>query len=218
VTLAPAFSADEIVRHLRTLRDEANVARMARYGIETSTALGVTTPQIRAIARQVKRNHDRALQLWQTGLRDARMTAILTADPGQLTKAESRAWAAGFNSWEVVDTAADLFARVPFWQDLIGEFAADDRECVRRTAFAMIAGASVHRKQEPDATLIDCLPLIETHAEDPRNFVRKAVTGRFGISASAAAPVTARPWLWRNGLPPATTGQRAGSAGTPSGN
>jgi 3-methyladenine DNA glycosylase AlkD len=175
VTLSPASSADEIVRHLKTLRNEVNIAGMARYGIETSTALGVTTPQIRAITRQVKRNHARALRLWQTGLRDARMTAILTADPEQLTKAEAQAWAAGFSSWEVVDTAAVLFAIVPFWQELIDEFSADDREYVRRTAFAMIAAASVHRKQEPDATLIACLPLIETHAGDQRNFVRKAV-------------------------------------------
>lgn len=175
MTLSPASSADEIVRHLKTLRNEVNIAGMARYGIETSTALGVTTPQIRAITRQVQRNHARALRLWQTGLRDARMTAILTADPGQLTRAEARAWAAGFNSWEVVDTAAVLFALVPFWQELIDEFSADDREYVHRTAFAMIAAASVHRKQEPDATLIACLPLIETHAGDQRNFVRKAI-------------------------------------------
>ena len=54
-------------------------------------------------------------------------------------------------------------------------FAADEREFVRRTAFAMIAGAAVHLKKEPDATLIGFLPLIEMYAADPRNFVRKAV-------------------------------------------
>jgi len=175
MTLGPASSADDIVRHLGSLRNEANIAGMARYGIDTSTALGITTPQMQAIVRQVKRNHGRALQLWQTGLRDARMAAILTADPHRLTKEEARAWAAGFNSWEIVDTAADLFTQTPFWSELIAEFAADEREYVRRTAFAMIAGATVHNKQEPDVRLLAYLPLIEAHATDPRNFVRKAV-------------------------------------------
>jgi 3-methyladenine DNA glycosylase AlkD len=46
---------------------------------------------------------------------------------------------------------------------------------VRRTAFAMTAWAAVHRKDEPDATFLGLLPLVEKHATDPRNFVRKAV-------------------------------------------
>jgi 3-methyladenine DNA glycosylase AlkD len=175
MTLTPASSADDIVAHLNTLRNEGNIAGMARFGIDTSTALGITTPQMQAIARQVGRSHERALDLWSTGLRDARMAAILTADPRQLTKQQVRTWSGEFNSWEVVDTAADLFTQTPFWQDLVAEFAADDREFVRRTAFAMIAGATVHNKQEPDETFIAYLPLIETHAGDPRNFVRKAV-------------------------------------------
>lgn len=175
MTLGPASSADEIVAHLKTLRNEANIAGMERYGIDTSTALGITTPQMRAIVRKVNCDHERALDLWSTGLRDARMAAILTADPQQLTKEQARLWAADFNSWEIVDTAADLFTQAPFWRDLVAEFAEDGREFVCRTAFAMIAGASVHNKQEPDETLLSYLPLIEAHATDPRNFVRKAV-------------------------------------------
>ena len=42
-------------------------------------------------------------------------------------------------------------------------------------AFAMIAGAAVHCKSEPDETFIAFLPLIEAHAGDDRNFVKKAV-------------------------------------------
>lgn len=173
--LVPSSSAEDIVAHLQTLRNEANIAGMGRFGIDTATALGITTPQMKAIVRQVGKDHARALRLWNTGLRDARMAAILTADPKTLTKTEARRWAGDFNSWEIVDTAADLFTQTLFWKELIAEFAEEEREFVRRTAFAMIAGAVVHNKQEPDATFISYLPLIERHAEDPRNFVRKAV-------------------------------------------
>lgn len=175
MTLTPASPVDEIVDHLTSLRNEANIAGMARYGIDTTTALGITTPQMQALVRQVKRDHARALALWDTGLRDARMLAILTADPKAMTMDEVRAWADDFNSWEIVDTAADLFTETPFWRALVTKFAEDEREYVRRTAFAMIAGATVHNKDEPDEALLAYLPLIEKHATDPRNFVRKAV-------------------------------------------
>jgi 3-methyladenine DNA glycosylase AlkD len=38
----------------------------------------------------------------------------------------------------------------------VPEFAADDREFVRRTAFAMIAWAAVHLKKRDDADFIAC--------------------------------------------------------------
>ncbi|MHB0951891.1 MAG: DNA alkylation repair protein [Allorhizobium sp.] len=175
MTLGPSATVDDIVAYLKSLRNDDNIAGMARYGIDTSTALGITTPQMKSLVRQVKRDHQRAKALWHTGLRDARMLAIMTADPKQLTQDEARSWASDFNSWEIVDTAADLLTDTPYWRALIPEFAADEREYVRRTAFAMIAGASVHLKEEPDETLIAFLPLIEQHSSDPRNFVRKAV-------------------------------------------
>ncbi|MDO9306300.1 MAG: DNA alkylation repair protein, partial [Mesorhizobium sp.] len=34
---------------------------------------------------------------------------------------------------------------------------------------------TVHRKKEPDATFVNYLPLVEAHAKDGRNFVKKAV-------------------------------------------
>ncbi|MCT4494475.1 DNA alkylation repair protein [Bosea minatitlanensis] len=126
------------------------------------------------LAKKTGRDHGRALRLWKTGTRDVRVLAIYTADPRQLTPEEARRWADDFDSWEIVDTAADLFLEAGLDQ-LIPEFAEDDREFVRRTAFAMIAGMAVHRKTEPDATLLGLLRLIERHSGDGRNFVRKAV-------------------------------------------
>ncbi len=147
---------------------------MARFGIVTDRALGISNPDIRAVAGLAKKDHARAMQLWRSDIREARLLALYTAEPKRLTMEEARSWANDFNSWEIVDCAADLFVEARL-DELISDFAADEREFVRRTAFAMIAGAAVHLKKEPDATILAWLPLIEAHAGDPRNFVRKAV-------------------------------------------
>ncbi|MBP2559084.1 3-methyladenine DNA glycosylase AlkD [Neorhizobium galegae] len=173
--IGPSSDVAGIIAHLETLRSEENISGMARFGIVTDRAIGMSNPDLQKIARAIKRDHGRALDLWRTGIREARMLAIYTADPASLTPAEARGWAEDFASWEIVDTAADLFTETPFWQQLVADFAEDDREFVRRTAFAMIAGAAVHRKDEPDGTFIAYLPLIEAHSVDPRNFVKKAV-------------------------------------------
>jgi 3-methyladenine DNA glycosylase AlkD len=112
--LSPSSDVAGIIDHLRTLRSEENIAGMGRSGIVTETALGISNPDLQKIARAVKRNHTRALELWKTGIREARMVAIYTADPKALTPAEAHSWADDFTSWEIVDTAADLFTETPF--------------------------------------------------------------------------------------------------------
>ncbi len=149
---------------------------MRRYGIRIDRALGVSHGVQREIARKIKRNHERAFDLWESGIAEARFIASLTADPKRLTRAAARRWAAEFDSWDIVDGVSDLFVDTDHWLELIDEFARDERELVRRTAFAMIAWAVVHRKKEPDETFTSFLPKIEAHALDERNFVRKAVS------------------------------------------
>lgn len=174
--LSPSSTADEIISHLKTLGSEANRQGMARYGINTERALGISHDIQRRIAKTIRKNHERAMQLWASNIAEALFIAALTADPARMSKRDAHVWAASFDSWDVVDGISDLFVEMDDWRELIAEFASDEREFVRRTAFAMLAWASVHRKKEPDTTFERFLPLIRTHADDSRNFVWKAVS------------------------------------------
>ncbi len=175
MTLTPSSTADELIAHLKSLRNEENIAGMARFAIVTDHALGITNTELRAIARKIKRNHARALALWQSGIREARLLSAYTEELDRITADQARTYAATFNSWEMVDGWADIFAGAGLGPKLIPEFAADDREFVRRTAFAMIAWSAVHLKTAPDSLFLGYLDLVETHATDDRNFVKKAV-------------------------------------------
>lgn len=172
---APDWTAVRVIAHLREQASPENRAGMARYGIETSAALGISNAVLRPLAKSIGRNHQRAAELWASGIREARLLACFTDDPAQVSPRQARDWAAEFNSWELVDHAASLFIEAGLADELIHEFAADDREFVRRTAFAMMAWGAVHLKKKPDTWIADWLPLIETHSTDPRNFVKKAV-------------------------------------------
>ncbi|MEI9421567.1 DNA alkylation repair protein [Mesorhizobium sp. Cs1299R1N1] len=173
--LSPQSSADEIVAHLRSIASEENRLGMLRYGIKIERALGISHGVQRQIAKKIKRNHERAFALWQTGIVEAQFIASVTADPKRFSAADARQWASSFDSWDIVDGVSDLFVDTDAWIELINEFAADEREFVRRTAFAMMAWSVVHRKKEPEATFLAFLPIIEAQATDARNYVKKGV-------------------------------------------
>jgi 3-methyladenine DNA glycosylase AlkD len=171
----PAWTCDDVVAWLRAHASQDNVTGMARYGIETGAALGISNAQLRPLSRHIRCNHERALALWQTGLREARLVACFTDEPGKVTAQQAWQWADDFNSWEVVDHAADLFVEAGLHDDLVAPFVGDKREFVRRAGFAMMAWGAVHLKKQPDSLMESWLPLIERHSTDQRNFVKKAV-------------------------------------------
>jgi len=173
--LSPSSTAAEVIAHLRGIASEENREGMKRYGIKIDRALGISHGVQRDIAKKIKRNHERAFELWASDITEAQFIASVTADPKRFTSADARNWVAEFDSWDIVDGVSDLFVDTDHWLDLISEFAKDEREFVRRTAFAMMAWSVVHRKKEPDTTFLAFLPVIEKHAKDERNFVKKAV-------------------------------------------
>lgn len=168
--------ADRILIELAAMGTEENRKGMARFGIEVDNAFGISMAALRPLARRHRRNHKLALQLWRSGKHEARILASLIDDPKEVTRDQMDRWAADFDSWDVCDQACmKLFSATPFVSQKAEEWAADEREFVRRAAFAMIAGFAVHAKEVPDADFLPFLDLIEQTAKDGRNFVKKAV-------------------------------------------
>ena len=171
-----AKQVDAVLAELRALGSEEGRAGMARFGINIEKAFGVSMAAARPLARKYKKQHDLALGLWASGIHEARILAALIDDPKQVTKKQMDAWAAEFDSWDLCDQACmKLFAKTPHVAEQVAKWAKDKREFVRRAAFATIAGYAVHAKNAENGEFLPFLKLIEVHATDPRNFVKKAV-------------------------------------------
>ncbi|MGE3468323.1 MAG: DNA alkylation repair protein [Pyrinomonadaceae bacterium] len=174
------MTAGEIIRELRRLADPAGLAVLDRYAINTRQALGIRTPELKAFAREVKKlaadRHATALELWDSGIYDARAVAYLIDDPKCVTEQQMDAWASDFDNWATVDGACGyLFCRTPFAYEKALEWAGRDAEFEKRAGFSMMAYLAVHDKKAPDEKLAAFLAVIEGHAGDDRNFVKKAV-------------------------------------------
>jgi 3-methyladenine DNA glycosylase AlkD len=173
---SPTPDAAGLIDELRALGSDDARKGMARFGINTTHAFGVTIAAMRLLARPYRRQHDLAAALWKSGYHEARILATLVDDPKAVTSAQMDAWVADFDSWDLCDQAcANLFARTPFVEEKILQWAEDDREFVRRAAFALLVGYTVHGKNVEDRRFVRFLPVIEAQATDGRNFVRKAV-------------------------------------------
>lgn len=173
MTVTP--SANDLLDQLRALSNTETLASQTRFGIVGHERLGVSIYDLRRIAKSIQ-NHNLALELWQTGIHEARMVAAMVDDPAQVTLAQLEEWVVEFDSWDLCDIVTDeLFIHAPDMLEVIPQWAVREEEYVKRASFAMIAAIVVHRKDVSDDIIRSYFSLIETAADDNRNFVKKAV-------------------------------------------
>lgn len=192
------MNLNDIIDRLKSLADPEAVAGMARFGINPDRTLGVSVPNIRAMARELGRDHHLALDLWESGIHEARMLAAFIDDPKQVDEAQLERWVADFDSWDVCDqTCSNLFDKTPWAYAKAAEWAGRPEEFVKRAGFVMMACLAVHDKKGADEKFLDFLPIIKREATDDRNFVKKAVNwalrqiGKRNIALNKAAVAAA---------------------------
>ena len=91
------LTAVQVIDRLRKMGNPENVAGMARFGINASNTLGVSMPQLRALAKG-RRDQQLSLELWASGIHEARILAALVGEPARVTPAQMDAWVLDFDS------------------------------------------------------------------------------------------------------------------------
>ena len=169
-------SVAEAMRWLEQHATKKTRDGMARFGIPSTNALGVTVGEMRKYAKTIGKDHALAERLWKTGVYEGRFLAAFVDDPAAVTPAQMEKWAGDFDNWAVCDTVCfALFDRTPHAWKKVHAWAGARPEFKRRGAFALLWALSVHDKQAPDASFLACLPLLEAGALDERDYVKKGV-------------------------------------------
>jgi len=198
-TAREAWSVGRVVGELRRLGTKRNVEGMARYGIRAKKVFGVSKPKLDILARKIGKNHALGLELWSTGIQDAKILAGLICEAEKVTSSQMELWVRDFDNWDSCDGtcchlfvfANDAWQKAFVWTKRKGEFQ-------KRGGFALAAYLAYRDKAAGDANYLRFLRVVEREAEDERNFVRKAVNwalrniGKRNQRLNRAAIATAR--------------------------
>jgi 3-methyladenine DNA glycosylase AlkD len=169
-------SATDVLERLRCQARPDQLEGMARFGMAVERRLGVSVPEMRKLARDIGKDHGLALELWKTGIAEARMVASMVDDPAELTEEQMEEWVKGINSWDVCDQVCmNLFEKNPLAWKKIVDWSEREEEFVKRAAFSLIACLAWHDKKADDDRFVEMLPVILREPTDERNFVKKAV-------------------------------------------
>ena len=170
-------TAEEILTKLKAKARPDQLSGMARYGMKTEHRLGVQIPEIRRIAKETGKNHQLALELWKTGIAEARILAGMVDEPEKVTEQQMDDWVEDVDSWDIGDqTCMNLFEKSPLAWKKIAEWSQRPEEFVKRTAYGLLACLAWHSKTATDTQFTQFFPVIAHGAQDERSSIKKAVS------------------------------------------
>jgi 3-methyladenine DNA glycosylase AlkD len=188
-----------ILARLETLSRPGALEGMSRFAIKTDKAYGVWIPDLRALAKELGRDHDLAQELWRIDCRETRILAAMVGEPARVNDALMEAWVVCFRDWEVCDQCCmNLFEKTGLaWKKAL-EWSCRPEEFVKRAGFVLMARLAVSHKTAADERFEVFFPAMIREACDSRNFVKKAVNwslrqiGKRNMNLNSRALETAR--------------------------
>ena len=165
-----------ILAELKSKSRPDALKHLAKYGINTDKCYGVSIPDLRKLAKVVGKDHALALELWETGINDARILATMIDIPGKVTKSQMNDWVKDFNSWDVCDQCCNnLFVYTVYSDERAISWSKNKKEFIKRAGFVLMATGAVHDNESGNEKFINYLDIVKREAGDDRNFVKKAV-------------------------------------------
>lgn len=166
----------EVLAKLKDLGDPKAVEGMARFGITAKCIYGVSIPKLRKMAKEIGKDQDLSIKLWDHESRETRILASMIGEPSKVREKQMDMWVAGFDSWEVCDQAImNLFEKTTHAYQKAFEWHRREEEFVRRAGFVMMARLAVSDKKAGDEQFTQFFPCIKEKSPDERNYVKKAV-------------------------------------------
>ncbi len=131
--------------------------------------------KLRAIARAAKRNHERALTLWDSGVHEGKLLATLTEEPKKVSSAQLDKQVKEIWTFELADYfAKNVVAKTPFLLEKANEWTVMGQpEFVRRVGYACVCVLAKSSKTLDNNYFVKHLTIIELEIQKTSNWVKE---------------------------------------------
>ena len=134
------MTAQDIVKELKPLGSESYKRILSAHGVP-EPMLGVKIEDLKKIQKRIKKDHRLALDLYDTGIYDARYLAGLIADEGAMSKKDLQKWVTTSNCDAVSSyTVAWVAAESKHGRELALEWIKSPKEKIAVAGWCTLSG------------------------------------------------------------------------------
>jgi 3-methyladenine DNA glycosylase AlkD len=165
---------DEAMESLRSAGTAQNRKVYARHGVGDNQ-FGVSYAHLNAMVKKIKRDHALAEQLWATGNHDARVLALMIADPDAATARQIDGWAKDLDNHALTDAFAGFVSKTPHVQAKAAKWPSAKGEWLSTVGWYLIGRQAMNDPALPDAYFEEHLGTIERDIHAQKNWIRYAM-------------------------------------------
>ncbi|MCP5061688.1 MAG: DNA alkylation repair protein [Ignavibacteriae bacterium] len=167
----------QIISKLYELENKDKVIlKEKKFGIIANNSLGIYHKDLKEIAKEVRLNNELAIQLFDSGIYEARILCSKIFNPKDITESLMEKWVVTFENWEICDSfCMGLFAKGKFAIPKALEWSKREREFEKRAGFVIMASYCMVAKHADNKVFGQFFPIIKREVHDERIYVKKAV-------------------------------------------
>lgn len=166
----------EIISQLQDLSSMEYKKNVVKMGIPEDNCLGVSSSELKKLAKKVKKSNELANQLWCTQYHEAKLLAVLLYDPKTISFHEIQSMICDVQSWDLCNfLCKNLITKVKGYECLIPNWVQSNAIYVKRAAFVLMASHIIYDPNISNSIIEQYLIYIEQYSQDHRVHVRKAI-------------------------------------------
>ena len=138
----------EIILELQSKASEKYKENVVRMGIPQEQCIGVSTGEVRNIAKKIEKSNKLAFDLWNSGYHEAKLLAVLVFDKKGCSISDIEKLMSEVISWDLCDhLCKNLIVKMKGYEELIYKWIESTHIYKKRAAYTLIATSVVHNKK-----------------------------------------------------------------------
>ena len=167
----------DVIKRLEALKNPEKIKlKQEKFGIIANQSLGIYQKDLKLLAGEIGCDNALALQLFNTGIYEARILCSKIYNPDNITEELMEEWVITFENWEICDSfCMGFFAKSEHALTKAAEWSNNKNEFVKRAGFVIMAAYGFANKNADNQIFESFFPHIKREATDDRLYVKKAV-------------------------------------------
>jgi len=171
------MNKEQVIEYLKEIGSDRYKRNVLKMGIPQENSIGVSTGEIRKLARKVGKSQELANELWATGYHEAKILAVLLMNKKMIIDKDIERFMKDVRSWDLCDhICKNLIVKLPDYKQFIYKWCDDHRVYYKRAAYSLIATTAIHSKDLSTEEIDEFLYMIKENSNDDRPYVKKAIS------------------------------------------
>jgi 3-methyladenine DNA glycosylase AlkD len=165
------MSSFPILDQLEALGTEQARKTYRRHGV-LGKQFGVSYADLTKLKKKIKLDDGLARQLWSSGVHDARILALMIADPHLADEERLDSWVGDLNNYPLTDAFSRYVAQTAFTRTKLVQWTHSDDEWVGAAGWSIVGEIAINDPTLPDDFFAPYLETIRLDIHSRKNRVR----------------------------------------------